>query len=529
MKVKGASPAAPLRRRPVPGATALLALLSAWLLSACAPAAARTTAVQPAPAARAAEPAPFLWRIQGTGVSSYLFGTIHLPDPRVLELHPAVEAAFAASDAVYTEIPMDLATTIQASTSVMLEGDTRLRDLLPPDLYERAGRYLASRQRDIDLFARFKVWKFTMDLSMLDDFRKYLLHTPMDLTLASRARAAGKLTGGLETVEEQLAVFESLTLKEQIQLLEATLDELERLAAQGRTATDELVDLYLRGDAEALRAEMEKDADDPLQRKFLRLILTERDERMAERAAARMRGNPGTSFFFAVGAAHCVGREGIPVRLRRLGFRVSRIRSLEELRAPTHAAADRQNPAIDPAREHLFRRLNEERRRRGLAELAWNPVLARLAAEHAEELRRRGELSHRSAADGAAYADRLARTPLRARRAAENLAQAPDAEEAHLGLMASPGHRGNILDPDLEEVGIGVSAAPDGDLVVVQDFAALMPGLDDGEAAAALAEALQAAWRAGGGGLSQDAALARRARAAWPRTPAGRSAGSVAV
>ena len=323
-------PVARQRQRPRGAAHPLAGLLAvavaaAVLASACAPA--RHTS---AAASTGALPAPFLWRIEGLEATSYLFGTIHLPDERVLTLHPAVEAAFAASDAVYTEIPMTLATSMEASSRIFLEDGTRLRDVLPADLYERADRYLTARGRDIELFGRFKVWKFTMDLGMLDSFRKYLFSVPMDMTLASRAQAAGKLTGGLETVEEQMAVFESLTLEEQVEMLRQTLAELEAMEARGEPAHDEVVQLYLSGDGEALAAEMAAAEGDPVGAKFLRLILTERDERMAERAAARMRGNPRTSFFFAVGAAHCVGDEGLPVRLRRLGFQVERVHTLHQ-------------------------------------------------------------------------------------------------------------------------------------------------------------------------------------------------------
>jgi uncharacterized protein YbaP (TraB family) len=114
-------------------------------------------------------------------------------------------------------------------------------------------------------------------------------------------------------------------------MLRQTLEDLEQIAGRGGGPHDDLVEFYLRGDGDAIMAEMDLEADDPLSSKFTRLILTERDQRMAERAAARMRGNPETSFFFAVGAAHCIGPEGVPVRLRRLGFQVERVRALADV------------------------------------------------------------------------------------------------------------------------------------------------------------------------------------------------------
>ena len=63
------------------------------------------------------EPAPpFLWMID-LDPPSFLLGTIHLPDERVLDLPPVVREAFDASEVVYTEITLDTATQ-QSSVSV---------------------------------------------------------------------------------------------------------------------------------------------------------------------------------------------------------------------------------------------------------------------------------------------------------------------------------------------------------------------------------------------------------------------------
>jgi hypothetical protein len=82
--------------------------------------------------------------------------------------------------------------------------------------------------------------------------------------------------------------------------------------------------------------------------------------------------------------------------------------------------------------------------------------------------------------------------------------------------MSSPGHRAAILNPDLEEVGIGVARpAGGGALYVVQDFATLMPAYSDREAAQALGKALAEAWARTGGPIpEEDPALSRKLAAA---------------
>jgi len=153
--------------------------------------------------------------------------------------------------------------------------------------------------------------------------------------------------------------------------------------------------------------------------------------------------------------------------------------------------------------------VNLERASRDLAPLVWNETLARLAAAHARDMSRAGRISHNSSSDGATFSQRAARSDLRARAVAENVGVAPDLVTAHRGLMDSPGHRANILDGKLGAVGIGLAWSPDGrDLYVTQDFAAVLPDLNDVEAATALRGALRRA--ANGRSLPEDDALSRR-------------------
>ena len=133
-------------------------------------------------------------------------GEASFEDPhgeRVLDLPDAVEEAFSASDAVYTEIPMNLAAQIKVSAALLLEDDGTLEDLLPEPLYRRAAAYVESKGRRMDLFHRFRIWSFMINLMLLDDFQKYIASVAMDNAFYLEAERHGKEVGGLETVEEQ--------------------------------------------------------------------------------------------------------------------------------------------------------------------------------------------------------------------------------------------------------------------------------------------------------------------------------------
>ena len=298
-----------LRLRQNSLAAALLLLVLATLAHGCAP-------------------RPYLWQVEGEK-TSYLFGTIHLADERVLDLPPSVTDAVAASDAVYTEIPLDLASQLQISASILLPKGETLDSLLPEDLMSRAAAYVESRDLDIELFKRFTIWSFMMQLALLDDLERYARSLPMDYRLYQEAVTAGKEAGGLETVEEQLGIFSGMTAAEQAELLAQTLDYLEALDAAGGevSAADAVVDLYLQGDLDALHRELmaQTGAETETTRKFSRLLMEDRNLRMASRIAERLSSRPDTGFFFAVGALHMAGEDGLPALLKARGYTVHRV------------------------------------------------------------------------------------------------------------------------------------------------------------------------------------------------------------
>jgi uncharacterized protein YbaP (TraB family) len=303
----------------------VLALLAPLALSV---AACRSAQQASGPASRAPGPVetgPLLWRIEGP-VPSWAYGTIHLPDARVLELPEAVRGALGRSDVLVAETPLEQAAMQQMAARAMLPEGESLREIMPPDLYERTGRYLAGRGLPIEALSRVRVWALSTQLVTLDYLAEFATAEPLDARLWSLAADAGKRLEGLETLDEQLAVFESLTLEEQLEIHGQTLDLLERAAEEGRSPARELVDVYLTGDAGALMDKMDESFDpgSPAARKLRRLLLDERNARMAERIAERIEREPETSFFFAVGAAHLPGEGGVAELLEQAGYEVSR-------------------------------------------------------------------------------------------------------------------------------------------------------------------------------------------------------------
>lgn len=107
--------------------------------------------------------------------------------------------------------------------------------------------------------------------------------------------------------------------------------------------------------------------------------------------------------------------------------------------------------------QELFELINEERKDLGLLTLQFSQDLSFLAREHSKDMALRGKISH-SSTSGQSYRDRIIEAGLYFSAIGENVAfsKRPRVDLIHETLMDSAGHRKNILDPDFDQVGIGV-------------------------------------------------------------------------
>jgi uncharacterized protein YkwD len=131
------------------------------------------------------------------------------------------------------------------------------------------------------------------------------------------------------------------------------------------------------------------------------------------------------------------------------------VRSGDGPEAPAPAYQETE-PETDVATflAHLEELIGETRAERGLKPLKLDRRLSRIALAHSEDMDAHRFVAHTSKTTGEA-SDRLARAGLKARVLLENIGRGYSAEEIHDGLMASPGHRANILHPEAREMGLG--------------------------------------------------------------------------
>ena len=125
---------------------------------------------------------------------------------------------------------------------------------------------------------------------------------------------------------------------------------------------------------------------------------------------------------------------------------------------------------VDAAGENeMLNLVNGERMKRGIASLVADEKLRAVARAHSQDMFVRGYFSHIDP-DGNDPFARMRAAGISFEEAGENIAYAPSVSIAHEGLMNSPEHKANILNPDFHKVGIGIIDGGVYGIMVTQDF-----------------------------------------------------------
>jgi uncharacterized protein YkwD len=138
----------------------------------------------------------------------------------------------------------------------------------------------------------------------------------------------------------------------------------------------------------------------------------------------------------------------------------------ETIQLPFKVSDPKPRPDLEA---QMLELVNEERRDKGLRPLKADTTLRVVARQHAEDMFARGYFAHNTP-EGLDPFDRIKKAKIKFRSAGENLALAPTLPVAHTGLMESPGHRKNILQPAYGRVGIGILDGGRRGLMITQNF-----------------------------------------------------------
>ncbi len=273
-----------------------------------------------------------LWRIENAdGEASWLFGTMHMTDPRVVTLTAGAQRAFDAADLVVIETTDVLdeakmtAALMKRPELMMFTDDGSLSALIPEADRDAVASALAERGIPLSSVNKMKPWIIAAMVSLpaCELERKAEGTAVLDQKLASDAVAAGKEIAGLETAESQLEAMASLPMAFHVDGLVETL----RLGDRIDDVMETLIQLYLAGDTGmfwpffgAVLPESEEDPGSYAE--FQETMVSSRNRGMVEHAMP-MIAEGGA--FIAIGALHLPGEDGVVALLRDAGLKVEAI------------------------------------------------------------------------------------------------------------------------------------------------------------------------------------------------------------
>ncbi|WP_274627181.1 TraB/GumN family protein [Arvimicrobium flavum] len=271
-----------------------------------------------------------LWKLEKDGKTpSFLFGTMHMTDPRVTELTPAAQAAFDAAKTVVIETTDILDQTKMMETLakrpelMMFTDATTLPSLLSPEDAAVLEKGLSERGIPLAAVTKMKPWMLIamVALPACELARKTSGAQVLDARIANDAKAAGKTLTGLESAADQLGAMASLPMEFHMQGLLDTL----KLGDRMDDVMETMIVLYERGDVAAIMPMVEAvtretGADIAGYAEFEQTMVNARNVTMAKNAGPILAEGGA---FIAVGALHLPGTEGLVEQFRRAGYTVT--------------------------------------------------------------------------------------------------------------------------------------------------------------------------------------------------------------
>jgi uncharacterized protein YbaP (TraB family) len=273
--------------------------------------------------ASAAAADPAAWRIAGkNGGEVALLGSMHVLRGSDYPLPPLIDTLLTRADVVVMEMDLDdlEPATMQSAllTAALLPPNETLASVLDADVYDEAARRASALGIDIGLLARVEPWLVAITLLDLG-MRKmgFEAERGLEQYLVRKAAASHKTIVGLETIGQQVQIFDGLSARDQEALLEQTLDELD----DGGTLMSELAAAWRAGELETLTEDLLGDFDDFPE--LYESLVVRRNAAWTDELE-RMLGD-GRRYLVVVGALHLVGRDSVVQRLEARGHGAVRI------------------------------------------------------------------------------------------------------------------------------------------------------------------------------------------------------------
>lgn len=252
-----------------------------------------------------------LWKITApeSGKTSWVFGTIHAIPEADFHMPEAVKNRIAQAEVMYQEVDMDDLDQMKILNMMSLPDNKMLSDFLSEEEYEKFKKMLLKydlKEAQIDYLSTMKP-VFSYGLVINSVYKNPVIFEQELVNLAKKNEIEIE---GLETLEFQLAIFDSIPIPEQINMFyeKGFSKELKKI-----------LKIYLKQDI----SKMVKMTTDSKMGDLEEALLTRRNQKWADTLQTIL---PEKSVFIAVGAGHLAGDNGLIPLLQKAGYEVTPVR-----------------------------------------------------------------------------------------------------------------------------------------------------------------------------------------------------------
>lgn len=262
----------------------------------------------------------FLWKVSRDDKTvAWLAGSVHVLTKDTYPLPPIYDQVFAQARTLIEEVDLEAAADPAAvmplaSKAVFTDGRT-LATLLDKPTYEAVAAKVGAAGLPMLLVERMKPWLVAMTLAVPALQRAgFDQQFGLDRHFYDRAKAGRRPIRGLETAASQIAVLDGLPMPVQIEMLKATLADIDSQVG----AVRDIVAAWRIGDVDALeRLLLDEFRESP---EVYQRLLVDRNRAWAPQIAAC--ATEPAPCLVVVGGAHLVGPDSVVVLLRQAGFTV---------------------------------------------------------------------------------------------------------------------------------------------------------------------------------------------------------------
>ena len=264
----------------------------------------------------------FAWKATGRGGVVYLVGSVHMLSSDMYPLSPSLESAYKDSDLLVEEVDlglmMDPSSQMQLLMRGMLPSSQSLEKVLSPATYALVSKRIESSGAPMEPLRLLKPWMVALMLEAME-WQKAGLDPELGLDkhFYDEAKNDSKGVQGLETADDQLSIFDTMTMDQQDKMLAQTLKDID----EEKAAMSKLIDAWKTGDTTAVeRIVLAGLKQDPA---LYQRLLVGRNKNWLPKLEALFtrRGHA----LVVVGAAHLVGPDGLVAMLKAKGYSVEQM------------------------------------------------------------------------------------------------------------------------------------------------------------------------------------------------------------